>query len=513
MHSAQDGSAMKEEHKYLLIIAVVFALVIGGILSVPYDPQADIVDAVSIDTWAHLYIDGIYKMPLYEFLEKYPRALQSGVIEEDGEYYVVTEKGIGYVLFYALMIALGIQRFTGTILALIAVVSTYILSRRLFGVRCAALSTILLLTTGIAMIMTYRYAWVDYGTMAFLVLSICLFIEGVARKSSVLCLLSGSVFSVAVSTRYPVGLLVVLPFVYLLVKEAPRMKLIVAFCIGLLILLTPLLWYNTITYGGPFKSGYDVRRLGDFVRGEHEIELGEGEGASKYWSIEGAVDNLTDVPQMFLIAMPVFYLAFFGLYRSYKDNKAGFYLLFSWITLTMILYFPMGHLGGVGLQALQQVRYFLPMLPALCIFGANALSGLFSKGKYGGILVAALLIILAGVGVSATIWNMHTWDATGRFKEIDVDLKSLYENPSAFNNGIVTLRHLIVIKYVRGGLIVKDSTTFEDMLLCFPRPPPQSVKELDRITGKFIWKDRNQNGSMERGEGVIMVKEIRWVLP
>lgn len=40
--------------------------------------------------------------------------VKGGVIE-DGEYYVVTEKGIGYVLFYALMIALGIQRFTGAI--------------------------------------------------------------------------------------------------------------------------------------------------------------------------------------------------------------------------------------------------------------------------------------------------------------------------------------------------------------------------------------------------------------
>lgn len=361
------------------------------------------------------------------------------------------------------------------------------------------------------MIMTYRYAWVDYGTMAFLVLSICLFVEGADRKRPAMCLLSGLVFSAAVATRYPVGLLVVLPFIYSMVfrkgsaHEAYNTTLYWAF--------NP---FNTSTLvqhcylRRSLKSGYDVRRLGDFVRGEHEIELEEGEGASKYWSIEGAVDNFTDVPQMFLIAMSVFYLGFFGLHRSYKQNKAGFYLLLSWITLTMVLYFPLGHTGEVGLRALQQVRYFLPMLSALCIFSGNALSSILSRGRHGAALVAALLIVLTGTGVFATIWNMRTWDATGRFKEVCVDLKLLYENPSAFNNKIVTLRRLVVVKNVKGGLIVKDSTSPKDMLLIFTRPPPQGVKELNEVTGKFVWKDRNQNGRMDKGEGVVLVREVRW---
>jgi hypothetical protein len=397
----------------LIALALMFFAMALWIGSVPYMPMEwDLADATTNVIWVDEYSKGVYEIPFEEW--DYPMT-QSVVVEHEGQFVVVNEKGPGFVAMLVPFHIAGLEFLFGPIMAGIAVFSTYMLGMRLFGWKVGFISAIIILTNLSLIVMWHRYYWTDAATMHLLVFAMWLFVEAIYRfnggslnpknsnkptkNETLLALgfafLSGIAFGVSISTRYPVALIIIAPLVYIIlfyfirawptlrekkiieaVKNGRGLVVVVVFIIGLLCILVPLMQYNTEYFGGPFKSGYDATQLMKFNASEGAAPRDQsgnwfdsfGEG------IVASIQNAIKLFPILILRMPALLLVPLGIWLLRK-RKIVLLFLMIWILIAFHTYLSLSFVDRyadprIYFDVVWEPRYFMPALPAVALLGA-----------------------------------------------------------------------------------------------------------------------------------------------
>jgi len=530
----------------IVLLLFLFIGLSAYILSFHYDPQEDIVDGVAIDDWGHLLLEGKWQIPLEEWMDRGFKGHQSGLVQrDDGTIYVVPEKGVGFCLLYAFFLGIGLIQFLGVVILGIALISTYYLARTLVGTRAAVITGIFLLTSALALMMTYRYAWVDMGTMGFLAAGFALFLysqrlpeRATDRERTFLIIavgvLAGVIFCWAVAMRYVLGVALIAPLLYVAAEEGRALfslqgfwrglKRVLPFMVGMFAVLLPLLYFNTVAYGGPFMSGYDVYRLSDFFQAYQgpiqNMTIGEDPITSLDFVILSDLhNNVWQTAIQFAAGMPCFFFAWFGIWRLRRERPA-LALLGGWFLAVYCMYLTVGHMGDMGVRGLQESRYFLPMLGAIVVLGGAALHfPKWSEVRHWA-LVFILFALLLPLGFYFATENITKFGPQGQHMQqtppTPIDLYILYDDPSKFNEKIVYVKGLEVVKVTNSGYVAEaiESTGSEPppriLLICrdCPQPPGVGVGTPLDALGIFRWDDKDGDGVYDEREGLMSVIEL-----
>jgi hypothetical protein len=406
------------EKNCIALLAMIFILLATVISAVPYNPATDLADATTNDIWIEHYSHGVYHIPWSEWTNNHT---QSVVVEYQGEYVVVNEKGPGHVMAMVPFRAVGLESLFAYTMVGLAVLGTFMLGKRFFSWPVGFIAALLVMFNLTVVVMWHRYYWTDASTMHFLVFSVWLFVEGIYHYNGKsldpkvtgyagwkdkalglgLGILAGFFFGMSVSTRYPTALLVVIFPIFILgfylakiwpdlgkkdilpaIKRGmPAILQLGVFALGLLIVLVPLLQYNSTYFGGPFNSGYDATLVFKF----NPATGLESRNTSTVWTgdffsyISIAVGNLVQLAPMFLSRMPALIFLPIGLY-CLRKKKIELAMLCAWIGINFYTYLSISWVDMYARTDLMpwEPRYWMPSLPAIALvggFGIYRLSG------------------------------------------------------------------------------------------------------------------------------------------
>ena len=400
------------ERNCLLLLVALFLLLSILIAPIPYLPEKDLADATTNDIWIDHYAQGTYHIPLNEW--NYGPT-QSVVVWYDGNYTVVNEKGPGHVMMMLPFYLLGAGFLFAPVMMAFATFSTYMLGKRLLSWRVGILAAILVLTNGTVLVMWYRYYWTDASTMHTLVLSIWLLVEAIywfngksldanakdaTSRQRLLALglgaLSGLAFGASVSTRYATALILIAMVFYLLtfylIRSWPHLKkrditraakstagfwvLLAAFAVGLLVVLVPLMSYNTEYFGAPFRSGYDETLLTHFnpIIGLNPRNTSTGWSSNFFSNLWTAWNNLLDVLPTLVLRVPALLLVPVGIWVLRRRPLVLSFLLL-WILINFLTYLTLSWVdmyANLPPETLHEPRYFMPSLPPIAMLAAAA---------------------------------------------------------------------------------------------------------------------------------------------
>lgn len=396
-------------------LIVAFVVLAVWISSTPYEPTEDLADATTNWIWVRYYDEGRLHVSWDSWQNQtwHTNMTQSVVVLHDGEYVVVNEKGPGFIALLHPFFALGMEKAFGTVMAGVAVLSVFMLGRRIAGWKAGYIAAVICMCNLTFIVMWHRYYWTDAATMHLMALSFYLLVEGLywsnGRSLSVrdkskpsrdellfgllLTFAAGVVFTASVSTRYPAALVLIAALSYLAIHLLLRIygflrkrigsgmvirSLVVAlvFIAGLGIALVPLVQYNTEYFGGPFSSGYDQTSVMDFSKTQ-EIAA---RNTSEQWSsdtggmINTALSNLVILTPLLITKMPALLLLPLGIYLMRK--KAVLVLLLLWIAITFATYLSLEWVSMYAAhpETAWEPRYFMPALPPIAILAGISIS-------------------------------------------------------------------------------------------------------------------------------------------
>lgn len=353
---------------------------------------------------------------------------QAALVRKGGDYRMVNVYPPGYALLLAAFMKVGLEGWVSPLSAGITTIATYCLGRRLFGWKVASAAALLTTTCSIAIVMTYARGMADYTAMAFCFLGLWLFVESMLAPPRgwaglALGLAAGLAFGTAISMRYFVaaGLLgppLVLSFSRakgLLLQRVgkagtalprPILRRFLAALVGFAFPMALIAAYGAVYLGSPLSMGY-LHNMG--------VAPGpSGQPVPRETAIgDFVLDNLNPLAALptlgrrlllLTIAMPFVLLLPLAVVRRYRSPGVmllGSYFLSNLVTFSMS---PWVASWRDLSRSLEDLRYFLPGVPAASILAANALLSLHTPS---GIRQALLILtVLAMVGVGLVVANL-----------------------------------------------------------------------------------------------------------
>jgi hypothetical protein len=359
------------------------------------------------------YSQGIHHIP-YDEWDYQPT--QSVVVEYEGEYVVVNEKGPGHAAMLIPFRAMGIDFLFAPLMTAFAVFSTYMLGKRFANWRVGFIAGLLVLTNVTVLVMWYRSYWTDASTMHLLVLSIWLLVESnywyngksmdprnensVTRRQRLLAvglgILSGLAFGASVSTRYATALVLIAMVVYIMAfyllrawpdlrkgrfkiairRSIGRWAILGAFMLGLLCILIPLMQYNSTYFGGPFGAGYDQTLVNHFSpsQGLTDRTTSESWSSDMGSMLSNTFGNFIALLPVFIVRMPALIFLPLGIWLFRK--KPVLLLLLLWLIINFFSYLAIGWVdmyANLPPDILHEPRYFMPSIPAIALLGGIAI--------------------------------------------------------------------------------------------------------------------------------------------
>jgi hypothetical protein len=397
------------EKNCVMVLIVLFIMLSVFIASFDYDPEVDKADATTNDIWVEYYSEGIYHVSIDEW-DHIPT--QSVVVEHDDGVVVVNEKGPGHVVLLLPFYMLGVDFLFGPFMVALAVIATYMLGKRLANWRTGFIASALVMTNVTVLVMSYRSYWTDASTMHLLVLSIWLLIESIywfngksldpgsenvsnAKQrlfGLFIGILSGLTFGLSVSTRYATALIIIALALYVcifyLIRAWPDLKrkrfkyalkrtdtlwlVAIAFSVGLMLVLVPLIQYNNEYFGGPFRSGYDALEVNKY---DPDTQVIAARNTSAGWSqnfgdmVSYALKNLGALFPLFIARMPGLIFLPIGIWILRK--RPELVLLLSWLIINFFTYLSIVWVDMYATlppQALHEPRYWMPSIPVVALF-------------------------------------------------------------------------------------------------------------------------------------------------
>jgi len=351
------------------------------------------------------------------------------VVNIDGRYFVVNRWAPGYQILLGLLMRVGLETLVTISLMGMAVASVYLLARRCFGWQTAFLAATLLLTCALALIMVFEAGMADYASMAFALLGLTLFVEGLvggrSRTLGVLMLLaSGVAFGAAVWMRYSTATLALVPCAYLIVRTVsewrkdpmktivPHLKTFVRrgtpFLVGLLILGFPLASYNLTYFGSPFASGYNFGTLQ--VTGEGENATGELTSGSFYQNFNpsSAIDTVHLRLGWLVVLVPFILLVPVEVFRRWRSLSTHLLLWTFLSNFLLYIFVPwVASWTRDPTRSIEDMRYFLPGVPSIAVLAASVLWQEMRTGGWRKGLAIGLVLTFVVLGFSMATFGIN----------------------------------------------------------------------------------------------------------
>jgi hypothetical protein len=545
------------EKNCVLVLVVLFVMLSVFISSFDYDPEIDKADATTNDIWVEYYSEGIYHVPIDEW-DHIPT--QSVVVERDGEVVVVNEKGPGHVALLLPFYITGLDFMFGPFMVALAVIATYMLGKRLANWRAGFIAATLVLTNVTVLVMSYRSYWTDASTMHLLVLAIWLLVESIywfngksldprAEKRSttkqkvfglLIGILSGLAFGASVSTRYATALIIIALALYVcifyLIRAWPDLKkkrirfafkrsaglwvIGLAFTVGLMLVLVPLMQYNNDYFGGPFRSGYDALEVNKYDPNQELAARNTSEGWSQDFDdmVSYALKNLGALLPIFIARMPG--LIFFPIGIWVLRKRHIIFLLLPWMIINFFTYLSIVWVDMYATlppQALHEPRYWMPSIPVAALFAGFGIDRLIrwltgidrakmkkdrDKRKLGTFIITLIilvtLVLWCVVPVANYLDNLGPGDAEGPGKKqlqrpIIVNTDKLVTDPYRFQDEFVVIENAEVIAEKNNTFIIRSIDAIETegvpvRLDSWPREEIPDINTGDRVEvmGVFI---------------------------
>ncbi|HDM67288.1 MAG TPA: hypothetical protein ENG62_02745, partial [Thermoplasmatales archaeon] len=309
--------------------------------------------------------------------------LGSGVVEVNGRYGFANHWPPGYsLLLIPFWVSKTILYLLPLLLNLILISSTYLLARKLYSNGTGLLAAIIVAFSPIGLMMLYSRGMADHASTTLATLGVTLYIYSMdSKRNMILGLAGGLVFASAVTMRYSTIVVLLAPLTYTLIliyRRNPRemldrflyyLKKGSPFIVGLLVIGGLLAYYNTILFGGPLNSGYQTSRR---IMEENNTIIIEEPSETMFQhyfhpSME-SIQNLLDriLPQLFYM-LPVLYILPLTFSR-WKRKETWF--LWMWILPILVIYMQLSWVGKIPME---DMRYFLPVLPPAAILVADTL--------------------------------------------------------------------------------------------------------------------------------------------
>lgn len=402
------------ERRCVLVLILLFIAISISIAIIPYDPSVDLADATTNDIWIEYYSKGVYHIPYSEWESG---QTQSVVVNYSGQYVVVNEKGPGHIVMMLPFHVLGVEFLFEPLMVGFAVLSTYMLGKRLVNWRVGFIASALVLCNATVLVMWYRYYWTDASTMHLLILSVWLLVESnywlngrsldPRNKSCssskqrlaaiMLGVLSGLSFGMSVATRYATALVIFALLCYILtfylVRSWPDIRsgrilvairttsrmwiLLVTFLLGLMVVLIPLTQYNSEYFGGPFNSGYDETLLSQFIEDNETLtdrDTSESWASGTDSMVSTAFGNLMVLAPVLISRMPG--LILFPVALWLVRRKLILWFMPLWIAITLFTYLSISWVDMYATMPagnLHEPRYWMPAVPPVAIMAGMAL--------------------------------------------------------------------------------------------------------------------------------------------
>ncbi len=344
--------------------------------------------------------------------------LGSGVVEVNGRYGFANHWPPGYsLLIIPFWVSKTILYLLPLLLNLILISSTYLLAKKLYSNKTGLLAAIIVAFSPISLMMLYSRGMADHASTTLATLGVTLYIYSMdSKKNKILGLVGGLVFASAVTMRYSTIVVLLGPLTYTLILIYRRnsremldrflyyLRHSLPFIIGLLVIGGLLAYYNTTLFGGPLNSGYQTSRR---IMEENNTIIIEEPSETMFQhyfhpSME-SIQNLVDrvLPQLYYM-LPVLYLLPITISR-WRSKK--FWFLWMWILPILVIYMQLSWVGRIPME---DMRYFLPVLPAAAILVAAILQ---DRKPYMKITIVSLFI---STGILMGYYTIN-WQINRRF--------------------------------------------------------------------------------------------------
>jgi len=305
---------------------------------------------------------------------------------------------LGKVLMAWGMLALGENnplgwRLPGVLLAILCVPALNLIGTQLYGSRKIGLIGSLLLCFDFLFFTQARIAMLDIYVFAFSMFGVLFYLSSNRSHRLSYLTLSGVFFGMAISSKMPGILPLLLCFIHGMIKWRKERKR------NILILLTTLIFIPIAVYiasyipcffilGNGFSDflnrQYQMLQYSAYLPGTHPYmsepwtwPLMVRPLVSLYDTLQ--VDNVTYVATISHLGNPLIWhigivLIAISIWNAFKRREGENIFVCAWFLFTWLFYFPAGiaHTFFGGGRA-QYIYYFLQSVPALCLTLANAL--------------------------------------------------------------------------------------------------------------------------------------------
>ena len=377
--------------------------------------------------YLHVQPNGVYDIATIKRTYHISPPVGSVVVYVNGEYALANRWAPGYSYLIIPFWLSGLINYITIFTFFIGSISTYILSRRLYGRMVAFYSTVLFMLSALSLMMLFSRGMADYATMAFSTMGIMLLVESLQKRkydifiNPLLAFSGGLSLGFAVLIRYSTVTVVLAPLIYLAVrlvkirKERRFKKELLSFFIFLIALVlmgSVIASYNTSMFGGPLNSGYQMSHTIEFNNGNATVEAPSTNMFEKYF--HPSMESLSNVfnrilPQLFIL-LPTLFIAPLGFFLDYKRNRT--WLMFFWGIPTLFIYMQLQWVGHVPYE---DMRYFLPLLPPTAILSGFAIDYIRNR-NYEKFFFYTLFMILGFIASFFAInWQLHRRGPTGMF--------------------------------------------------------------------------------------------------
>ncbi len=469
----------------------------------------------------------------------------ASIVESGGEFYAVNRWAPGFSILLGLFLMAGIAGAVNLVLFAVASAAVYLLARRMFGWRVAALAATIAMTCGIALLAIWETGMADYASMAFALAGVALFQEALARKRSalvgVLALLAGLSLGASVCIRYSTATLVVVPFAMLavaVVRASPRRRRfrvpdaatvrrfaipLVALVLGLAIPAALLIQYNVAYFGGPLGSAYEYGGT-IVVEGTGDNTTARTTSGTFYENFNpaSALETLATRMGWLLLVMPFILFVPLAVWAGRREPAILVLAVFFLSNFALYAFVPWAGTGEAT-RAMEDMRYFLPGMPAAAVLASWVLSNRFTRVRARKVLTGAIVVLLVLCGFAAAGTGMALQDARLRMGGLPpsgppqpppppvykaVAVADLFARPALYNNTLVEVGNATFWRWLAPAqrfLMNQSGAAPIAVALVGFAAPSMTLGDLLLVRGVFRWTDGDRDGIADPPEVVITV--------
>ncbi|MFC1648893.1 glycosyltransferase family 39 protein [Nanoarchaeota archaeon] len=352
---------------------------------------------------------------------------------------------LGIIIIYGLFgrLHIGLLPLMTPLIGLLGIVFLFFLIKDLFGKETAILSTIIVAFLPPYLFWSNMNFYNNAPTAAFFIGGLLFLFRYLKDGKKQDIGISAALFALATWFRYETSVLIALTMGYVVLVRISKKKFnlefvkdLAIFSVLFLIVLSPVLYYNTKLFGGPMSLGYNVAK-GINGNGESEDEaLFEGLAVTArrflmpagFWPSRMVVNGYNFILNMLPLYTILSLLGVFLFLRMQNNHlQKMFFGIALLVSLYLLTYYGSGFFYGYDqapLLSSSYVRYFLPIYMMMGVFAGISLKKMMDYNK---LIFIFIFVILLSSSVTFAFFSNQAIIATNSRRNSYLDVENYIE--------------------------------------------------------------------------------------